>query len=149
MIDASGAFPIRNWVREALDAADLPHVFLDGVLAFLLFAGSLHVSLNELRDNRWMILALATASVIISTRLFAFAIWGVFQISGTSIPLAWCAVMGAILAPTDAVVVDALLRRMALPRHCVPRYRARAFSTTARASFCSPSWWLSRAGSMA
>jgi CPA1 family monovalent cation:H+ antiporter len=112
-IDASGAFPVRNWVRAALDAADLPHLFLDGVLAFLLFAGSLHVSLNELRDNRWMILALATASVIIATALFAFAIWEVFQLSGTPVPLGWCAVMGAILAPTDAVVVDALLRRMA------------------------------------
>ncbi len=114
-IDASGVFPTRDWVREALDAADLPHLFLDGVLAFLLFAGSLHVSLNELRDNRWVILALATASVIISTILFTFAIWAVFQATGTPIPVVWCGVMGAILAPTDAVVVDALLRRMALP----------------------------------
>ncbi len=114
-IDASGVVPVRGWVRGALDAVDLPHLFLDGVLAFLLFAGSLHVSLNELRDNRWMILALATASVIVASWLFALAIWVVFQLVRAPVPLAWCGVMGAILAPTDAVVVDALLRRMALP----------------------------------
>ncbi|MBV9656008.1 MAG: sodium:proton antiporter [Acetobacteraceae bacterium] len=119
-VDASGVLPTRAWVRGVLDAADLPHVFLDGVLALLLFAGSLHASIRELRDNQRLIFSLATASVIISTGLFAGAIWLVCLLSGAQVPLAWCGVMGAILAPTDAVVVDTLLGRLPLS----PRLRA-------------------------
>ena len=114
-IDSATGYGLTGWLRDALSAADLPHIFLDGVLAFLLFNGSLHVSLRELRDNKWMILVLATASVIVATVLFAFGIWAVFQVVDVPVPLRWCAVLGAVLAPTDAVVVDSLLRRLALP----------------------------------
>ena len=46
---------------------------------------------------------------------FGAGIWLVFQFAGTPVPLTWCMVLGALLAPTDAVVVDALLRRAPLP----------------------------------
>ncbi len=39
----------------------------------------------------------------------------VFAWLGVSVPFNWCAVLGAIVAPTDAVVVLALLRRVGLP----------------------------------
>lgn len=106
---------VMSWFRNTLDAAHLPRVFLNGILALLLFAGSLHVDIAELNRRRWVILILATASVILSTTVFAFGIWGVFGLVGAAVPRAWCFVLGAILAPTDAVVVENLLRRANLP----------------------------------
>jgi NhaP-type Na+/H+ or K+/H+ antiporter len=89
-----------SWFRETLDAADLSHVFLDGTLALLLFAGSLHVDLTGLSRRRWMILALATASVVLSTLIFGAGMWAIFALVDAAVPLAWCFVLGAILAPT-------------------------------------------------
>ena len=106
---------VMSWFRGTLDAARLPRVFLDGVLALLLFAGSLHVDVGELNRRRWIILLLATASVILSTVIFAGGIWLVFGLIGAAVPLVWCFVLGAILAPTDAVVVENLLARIGLP----------------------------------
>jgi CPA1 family monovalent cation:H+ antiporter len=106
---------VMSWFRETLDAANLSRVFLDGVLALLLFAGSLHVDLTELNRRRWIILLLATASVILSTLIFGAGMWAMFALVGTAVPLAWCFVLGAILAPTDAVVVETLLREAHLP----------------------------------
>jgi monovalent cation:H+ antiporter, CPA1 family len=106
---------VMGWFRETLGEADLPHFFLDGLLAFLLFAGSLHVDVAELNRRKWLILILATASVIISTMIFGAGMWLAFGLIGVSIPLVWCALLGAILAPTDAVVVENLLRKVALP----------------------------------
>jgi CPA1 family monovalent cation:H+ antiporter len=106
---------VMRWFRGTLDAANLPNFFLDGVLALLLYAGSLHVDVAELRRRGWMILVLATASVIISTLLFGAGMWVMFGAVGLAIPLAWCFVLGAILAPTDAVVVENLLRQVNLP----------------------------------
>jgi monovalent cation:H+ antiporter, CPA1 family len=98
-----------------LGAAAPPEVLLHLVLGLLLFAASLHVDLTELRRQKVTVLALATASVIIATIVFGGGVWALFQLAGSPIELRWCMVLGALLAPTDAVVIDALLRRAALP----------------------------------
>jgi CPA1 family monovalent cation:H+ antiporter len=41
--------------------------------------------------------------------------WLLFALTGAAVPLIWCIVLGAILAPTDAVVIETLLRQVALP----------------------------------
>ncbi len=106
---------VASRLREAFAKTDLPHVFLDGILGYLLFAASLHVNLRELRDNRWAILLLSVVSVIVSTAVFCFGLYGVCRAVGFALPLPWCGVIGAILAPTDAVVVDGILRRVWMP----------------------------------
>jgi len=106
---------VMSWFRGTLDAAHLPRVFLNAVLALLLFAGSLHVDVAELNRRRWIILLLATASVILSTVIFGGGMWLMFGLIGAAVPFAWCTVLGAILAPTDAVVVENLLRQVTLP----------------------------------
>jgi CPA1 family monovalent cation:H+ antiporter len=106
---------LAGWARTVLSAAELPQVLLDIVLGLLLFAASLHVDLTERRREKWIVLILATASVTIATLVFRTGIWIVFHVVGTPVPLGWCMVLGAVLAPTDAVVVDALLRKAPLP----------------------------------
>ncbi len=103
------------WFHRAMAQMDLPRLFLGGVLGLLLFAATFQVSIAELRENKWIILMLATVSVILSTALFSFGLYGICALAGYDLPLRWCAVIGAILAPTDAVVVDDLLRRVRMP----------------------------------
>ena len=106
---------VMTWLRGTLDSAHFPRVFLNAVLALLLFAGSLHVDIAELNRRRGMILLLATASVLIATTIFGAGMWLAFSVIGMAVPLIWCVLLGAILAPTDAVVVATLLRQVGLP----------------------------------
>jgi len=106
---------IMQPIRARLAAADLPHVFLDWVLALLLFAGSLHVDLPALRQYRRIIFVLATIGVVLSAAVFCFGLRALLWLTGSGVGLAWCFVLGAILAPTDAVVVETLLGRANLP----------------------------------
>ena len=106
---------VTGWFRNTLDSANLPHLFLDGTLALLLFAGSLHVDFAALHKRRWTIVLLATASVMISTVVFGLGMRSIFWLVGADVPLAWCLVLGAVLAPTDAIVVEKLLQRVNLP----------------------------------
>lgn len=101
--------------RLRLGHADLPGVLLDGVLALLLFGACLHVDLAALRRRATPVLALATVGVALATALFGLGIFGLFHLFGLGVPLVWCLVLGAILAPTDAVAVDQLLARVAMP----------------------------------
>ncbi|MBV8916021.1 MAG: sodium:proton antiporter [Acetobacteraceae bacterium] len=106
---------VSAWMQGALAQLDLSGVFLGGVLGLLLFAATFEVSIAELREHKSIIFLLATATVILSTALFAFGLYAICRLAGYDLPLRWCAVIGAILAPTDAVVVDELLRRVHLP----------------------------------
>jgi len=99
------------WDRLAA-STDLPHVFLDGVLAFMLFAGSLHVDVDLLLARKWTVLVLATVGTALATVLYGFGIWVIF---GFTVPLPWCLALGAILAPTDPIAVGGLLRDSGLP----------------------------------
>jgi monovalent cation:H+ antiporter, CPA1 family len=106
---------VMRWFRGTFATANLPRFFLDGVLALLLFAGSLHVDAKELGQRRFLISRLVTTSVILSTLIFGSCMWVIFAAIGATVPLAWCFVLSAILAPTDAVVVENLLQQVSLP----------------------------------
>jgi len=101
----------RGW-EEMVASIDLPHVFLDGLLAFMLFAGSLHVDMDSLRARKWTVLSLVTLGVLLATTLYGAGIWVIF---GGTVPLPWCFTLGALLAPTDPIAVGGLLRQAGLP----------------------------------
>ena len=103
---------LRLWWRETVAINDLPHFFLDGALAFMLFAATLHVDLHALSAQKWVVLALTTVGVVVATVLYGIGIWFVFY---GAIPLGWCLTLGALLAPTDPVAVGGLLREAGLP----------------------------------
>jgi CPA1 family monovalent cation:H+ antiporter len=103
---------LRQWWEELVAATGMPHVFLDGLLAFILFAGSLHVDMDSLRAQKWTVLALATVGVLMATALYGFGIWFVFA---KAVPLPWCFALGALLAPTDPIAVGGLLKDAGLP----------------------------------
>src|SRR2546421_545690 len=69
----------------------------------------------EPADLSATLLGLATASVILSTITFGAGMWLTFAAIGIAAPVAWCIVLGALLAPTDAVVIERLLQKVKLP----------------------------------
>jgi len=103
---------LRQWWENLVATSDLPHVFLGGILAFMLFAGSLHVDVDKLLAQKWTVLSLATLGVLMATGLYGFGIWLIFA---DSVPLPWCLALGALLAPTDPIAVGGLLRDAGLP----------------------------------
>lgn len=114
---AFGNYHFSALLEKRVDGAHLPRILLDGVLALLLFAASLQANLRDLRVNAFLVFCLATAGVFISTAIFTTSFWGVLQAFGMTIPLAWCFVLGSILAPTDAVAVEGLLKDSPLPSY--------------------------------
>lgn len=115
LVERAGGWPIHSLLRRWLADADLPHMFLGEALAFLLFAGALQVRVASLRPQAVSILLLSTLTVIVATVVFGSGLWLTCRLCGPVIPLPWCMVAGAILAPTDAVIVGRVLARSNLP----------------------------------
>jgi len=116
VIDA--IFPQANLARVAgkfMESIDFRSALLNVMLSFLLFAGALHIDLQEMRRGKWLIGVLSTAGVAISTLIVAAGFWGLTAMLGLGVPFQWCLVFGALISPTDPVAVIALLQKTAAP----------------------------------
>ncbi len=103
-------------VREFLAHVDFNQALMHGMLSFLLFAGALHVNLEDLNRNRWTVGLLATGGVIVSTALIGVAGWWLFGMLGVDLPLLYCLVFGALISPTDPIAVLAVLKSVGVSR---------------------------------
>lgn len=90
--------------------------FLHGMLSFMLFAGSMHVNTEELFKNKYIILMLATVSVIISTILIGYGTWWLTRILDIQLPFYYCFVFGALISPTDPIAVLGILKHVGAPK---------------------------------
>ena len=111
------AYELQAIFRTLLGTINLPQTLLNSVLSFLLFAGALQVDLGQLWARKLSVAALALVGTLLAVALFGGSMWLVFPLLGPAVPLVWCVVLGAILAPTDPVSVVGMLRRIGLPGH--------------------------------
>ncbi|MDP6390126.1 MAG: sodium:proton antiporter [Alphaproteobacteria bacterium] len=102
-------------MRSVVDRIDFHETLMKGLLSFLLFAGALHVDLDDLVRRKWAIGSLATVGVLISTFLVGYATYLVAGLVGADIPLIWCLVFGALISPTDPVAVLSILKTLHVP----------------------------------
>lgn len=106
---------LTDAVQAAIGQIDFYSTVMEGMLAFLLFAGALHVDFAFLRDQRLAIATLATLGVLISTAIVGVGFWYLSSLFGSQIPLAWALVFGALISPTDPVAVLSLMKSINVP----------------------------------
>ena len=107
---------IEASVADIVSQVDLYSAVMDGMLAFLLFAGALHVDIGALRDRALGIAILATAGVAMSSLAIAGGLWCIGQMLGSPIAFAWALVFGTLIAPTDPVAVLSTMKAVAVPK---------------------------------
>ena len=103
---------VRDQAAQLIVRIDFNRLLLEGMLAFLLFAGTLHVEANELLQHKRFIFALATAGTILSAFLIGVLAWGLFRLLKPDIPLIYCLLFGALISPTDPVAVLGILKKL-------------------------------------
>ncbi|MGF1454615.1 MAG: cation:proton antiporter [Alphaproteobacteria bacterium] len=110
-----------DWVVPPLDLAatargfvldiDFSEALLKGMLGLLLFAGALHVRLEDLAQEKWIVAIMASLGVLISTLIIGV---GVHWLLG--IPFLVALVFGSLISPTDPVAVLGVLKTADVPK---------------------------------
>lgn len=95
---------------------DFETVLMDYMLSFLLFAGALHTNFQELKAQRWPIIAFATIGVITSTFLIGTSTYYLLQLLGAPINYIYCLLFGAVISPTDPIAVLGILKKANAPK---------------------------------
>jgi len=106
---------LRDQAEALLQRIDFDDTLMQGMLSFLLFAGALHINLNDLAQQKGVIATLAVAGVLISMFIFGSLIYFVLQWLGLGLNYAWCLLFGALISPTDPVAVIGILKGAKVP----------------------------------
>jgi CPA1 family monovalent cation:H+ antiporter len=109
-------FPLEEHAARLLGSINFNQTVLHGMLGFLLFAGALHINLNELAQQRWTVLLLATVGVILSTFIIGVLLWWIFTALDFHLSFLYCLIFGALISPTDPIAVLSILKRINAPK---------------------------------
>jgi CPA1 family monovalent cation:H+ antiporter len=107
---------VERGARDLVHRIDLQQAFLHGMLGFMLFAGSLHIKLDELAARKGSVLVLSTIGVLLSTAVVGLLAWGLLNAVGLPARLIYCLLFGALISPTDPIAVLAILRQAGVPK---------------------------------
>jgi CPA1 family monovalent cation:H+ antiporter len=106
----------QQWIN-IIKNIDFNKTLMLGMLSFLLFAGALHVDLNELMKQKWAVLIYATMGVILSTFLVGTLIYLVSgYLLGLNLKFIYCLLFGALISPTDPISVLGILKEAGAPK---------------------------------
>lgn len=96
--------------RGIVGEIDFDETLLTGMLGFLLFAGAMHINLDELLARKWTIGILASVGVVTSMFLVAAGSYAVFSLFGFEVPFIYCLLFGTLISPTDPIAVMGILK---------------------------------------
>jgi CPA1 family monovalent cation:H+ antiporter len=106
----------RQWATELLTKIDFDETLLHGMLSFLLFAGALHVNINDLTNQYRVITGLATFGVLTSTFIVGTLTWLIINpLMGIKMSMLYCYLFGALISPTDPIAVLGILKTSGIP----------------------------------
>ncbi|MEZ5478793.1 MAG: sodium:proton antiporter [Thiolinea sp.] len=108
--------PLEDAAQQVLGEIDFNEALMNGMLSALLFAGALHVHLDQLAQQKWVVAILASVGVVTSTFLVGFAAYYLFPLLGLNIPLIYCLLFGALISPTDPIAVLGILKTVGAPK---------------------------------
>lgn len=109
-------FGVEAEAQRFIHAIDFNEALMHGMLGFLLFAGALHVKLNELLELKWVIGTMAVVGTILSSLITGALSYWFFDLVGLPLPFIYCLIFGALISPTDPIAVMGVIREARLPK---------------------------------
>ncbi|MEO5642520.1 MAG: sodium:proton antiporter [Bacteroidia bacterium] len=105
-----------NYIQVQLTTIDFSEFILGILLSFLLFAGSLHVGYQQLKNSALSIITFSTVGVMISTLLVGTGTYFLFRLFGENISFIYCLLFGSLISPTDPIAVLGILKKAGISK---------------------------------
>ncbi len=98
-------------LNKLMGSIDFTEVLMGAMLNFLLFAGGIHINIDDLKEQFMPVVIFSTAGVVISTFLVGLGVYYLLPLVGLKLPFIYCLVFGALISPTDPVAVLSVLKQ--------------------------------------
>lgn len=117
IIFANLVFPgVQKYVENIIAEVDFNITLMHGMLAFLLFAGALHVDFNDLQKRKIEVGILSTFGVLLSTVIVGGLIFALSNIFNLQLEFIHCLLFGALISPTDPIAVVGIFKQVGAPK---------------------------------
>lgn len=103
--------------KNFLEQVNFNEALLHGMLAFLLFAGALHVNISQLAEQKVVVTVLALIGTLISTILVGLLTYWFLHTLNIQISFIYCLLFGALISPTDPIAVISILKVLGAPKN--------------------------------
>ncbi|OYT73560.1 MAG: sodium:proton antiporter [Chloracidobacterium sp. CP2_5A] len=110
-----GLVPLRTFAAF-VSSIDFGDVLLHGMLGFLLFAGALHVHVEDLRLAKYPVGILSTIGVALSTFVTGTLFFYATKLLGLPLTYLEALLFGALIAPTDPIAVLGIVKKVGAPK---------------------------------
>ncbi|MBL4702366.1 sodium:proton antiporter [bacterium AH-315-I18] len=107
---------LDQMAHELINSIDFNQTLMQGMLGFLLFAGALHVNINDLNKQKVVIGVLATAGIVINTFITGTLTWWALKLINLPMDYQHCLIFGALISPTDPIAVLGILKSLGAPK---------------------------------
>ena len=115
-ISSLGYIQFEKSAELVISNIDFDQTLMHGMLSFLLFAGALHVNIDDLAKQKWVIISLASIGLVFSTFLIGSFTWIIFNLLNVDLDYIYCLVFGALISPTDPIAVLGILKKAGIPK---------------------------------
>lgn len=116
VLTASSFADLFVQTKEMILSVDFYTILMEIMLSFLLFAGSIHIRLNDIKSERVPIIAFSTIGVLLSTFIVGGLMYLLLQAFSLDIPFINCLLFGALISPTDPIAVMGILKTANIPK---------------------------------
>lgn len=117
LLQHAGLTNLTQHTQTLLIQTNFHHLLINGMLSFLLFAGSLTIDFERFKKQKWEIGTLASISTIFSTILVGFLLYAMLPLFHATLPLLYCLLFGALISPTDPIAVLATFKEIKAPKN--------------------------------
>jgi CPA1 family monovalent cation:H+ antiporter len=100
----------KSDIESILGQINFSELLLEVMLSFMLFAGSIHIKIEDLKSESLSIAAYATVSVVISTFIVGYGAYFVLGLFGIEVMQIHALLFGALISPTDPIAVLSILK---------------------------------------
>jgi CPA1 family monovalent cation:H+ antiporter len=102
-------------ITDITKTIDFNTALMKVMLAFLLFAGAIHIDIKQLKQESTSIITFSTFGVVVSTFIIAALLFVVTKWFGVPIDFIYCLLFGALISPTDPIAVLGILKKANIP----------------------------------
>lgn len=107
--------PSISLLLENLHYFDVEKILMDGMLCFMLFAGSCHMRLFDFKKHAKTISLLAIGATFLGAVFYGILFYLGSRLLGLSLSIPVCLMFGSIIAPTDPIAATSILKKFNLP----------------------------------
>ena len=104
-------------ILEQAQMMDIEDFLLEGVLCFMLFAGSFRMKLSDFKAQARQISVLSFICTLLGSVFYGLLIYGASLLLGAGLSLPVCLMFGSIVAPTDPIAATGILSKFGLPKN--------------------------------